>query len=185
MPIFGSLCGNDYIDLVRYNELRIYISNFKSSKKFESVNIIKDFYFKKVTIFLLQMNENIKQGNNYNNKIYKYQKNIENQNQNQNQNDNDDNDMDISKYDDLSNFQKLIIKEIFKDTHNIINPKHRLEFQKNFIDSVREYNPNRKIQTIINNIDIEEKLKKNKFLYMDKKILEKYYMDSQLPIKGK
>jgi hypothetical protein len=74
MPIFGSLCGNDYIDLVRYNELRIYISNFKSSKKFESVNIIKDFYFKKVTIFLLQMNENIKQGNNYNNKIYKYQK---------------------------------------------------------------------------------------------------------------
>ncbi|ORY19653.1 hypothetical protein LY90DRAFT_677090 [Neocallimastix californiae] len=172
MPIFGSLCGNDYVNLEHYKELKTYITRYKSKIIFKGINKIKTQYFKRIVIFLLQMYENVKHNNIENNENNKIQRNS-----------NNINDISISSYEDLSNLQKLILEEIFKDTHNIIEEKHRFEFQKTLIDSVREYNPNRKIQKIINKVDIDKKLSKNKFLRMNEKILELYYSNSELPIK--
>ncbi|OUM68409.1 hypothetical protein PIROE2DRAFT_58076 [Piromyces sp. E2] len=109
LPIFASLCGNDYLKIDNYPRLKQYFKYYKGNRR--GTNSIQFFIYKNIVNFILDVKDRIKG----------MEKST------------------LTEYDDLTDLQKLIIEKMLIQKPSEQNQEIENDFKIVLIDSVRQY----------------------------------------------
>jgi len=148
LPIFATLCSNDYFKIENYPRLKLLFKNYNKKSRRRNTKSINSYLYKNIINFILDMKD----------KINSTQEPLN-----------------FNEYNYLTSFQKLIFEKIFKFKPNESSQEIEEELKNNLIDSVQQYqmfssDPNR-----IYEGNYDESLK-SKILSLNKDILESYYL---------
>ncbi|KAL6595927.1 hypothetical protein U3516DRAFT_849441, partial [Neocallimastix sp. 'constans'] len=166
LPLFGTICGNDYFNIDKYSNFSTFLLNGQHKSWNKTRNIKRGrCNFRKIVSSLLDIYEII------NRKLYSNYKN--------------DNILNPFNYDDLTLLQKKMIKEIFNIKPEEEDPEVEREFKMNLINSVLEYNLNHHKNKFLYTVDNSDESNENKnekpILSYNKDLLKYYYKDLPFP----
>jgi len=153
LPLFATLCGNDYFKVENYPKLKQHLRYRKYSRR--QTDSINFFIYKNIVNFILDMMDRIRKT-----EIPTI----------------------LNEYDDLTDQQKLIIEKMIYYKPMESNADIDLNFKTTLINTVRQYKLSSKNNSINEELKIcvgnyEESLKP-KILSLNKDLLNSYYSGS-------